>query len=352
MGMRRILVTGGGGFIGSHAAEFLAERGNSVVLMDNLSRGSLLGYESPHQNEIWEYLSRIPNLHPVRGDIRNAQQIESVARNVDVIIHTAAQTAVTSSLQNPAEDFQINAGGTLNVLEAARKSPEDPCVILCSTNKVYGGNVNQIPVRETQTRYEFADDTYQQGIPEEFSIDHCEHTPYGCSKLAADLYAQDYAHTYGLKTGIFRMSCIYGPRQYGVEDQGWVAWFIIATLTGKPVCIYGDGKQVRDILHVQDLVRAFQAFIDASERIHHGVYNIGGGPENTISLLEFLGLIRELAGHSPTISYGDWRASDQKVYVSDIKKAGREIGWYPEIVKEQGIAEVVEWVHRNRHLFH
>ena len=236
----KILVTGGAGFVGSHVAEYYAKKGEGVIVFDNLSRAELLGYEASNAMYNWDYLERYKNIELVKGDIRDAERIKDVAKNADAIIHTAAQTAVTTSLRNPRTDFEINAVGTFNVLEAARLSENNPCVIYCSTNKVYGNNVNKIAVIEKGKRYEFADERYKNGIPEDFPTDLCEHTPYGCSKFAGDVYVQDYAHTYGLKTGVFRMSCIYGERQFGVEEQGWVAWFAIATLLNKPITIYGD----------------------------------------------------------------------------------------------------------------
>lgn len=270
-------MTGGAGFIGSHVAEYYAKKGTDVIIFDNLSRAKLLGKSSGDEHYNWDYLKkRYPQMELIKGDTRNYNSVKLVSKGVKVIIHTAAQTAVTTSLNDPRTDFETNTIGTFNVLEAARVN--DAALVYCSTNKVYGENVNGIPVHEMEKRYCFADEKYVNGIPETFSIDLCGHSPYGCSKLAADLYVQDYAHTYGLKTGVFRMSCIYGERQLGVEDQGWVAWFVIATLTHKPITIYGDGKQVRDILNVIDLVEAYNAFIES--KLKHGVFNMGGGQKN------------------------------------------------------------------------
>ncbi|RLI76572.1 nucleoside-diphosphate sugar epimerase, partial [Archaeoglobales archaeon] len=249
----RILVTGGAGFIGSHVAEYFSEKGYEVIALDNLKRGEILGKNISLEHNI-EFLNGLSNVSFVKGDIRDFSLLKNLCKDVDVIIHAAAQVAVTTSLKNPREDFEINAIGTFNVLEAARLS--GTAVVYCSTNKVYGDNVNKIPVVEKNKRYEFADDKYKHGVPENFPIDLCEHTPYGCSKLAGDIYVQEYGHVYGLETGVFRMSCIYGERQFGVEDQGWVAWFAIATLLNKPITIYGDGKQVRDVLYVKDLIEA------------------------------------------------------------------------------------------------
>lgn len=338
--MRRILVTGGAGFVGSHVAESFARRGVEVVAVDNLSRGELLHKQGKFDYN-WRYLSDVPGVRLVKGDVRDPQLVAELARDVDAIVHAAAQTAVTTSVEDPLTDFSVNALGTVNVLEAARRAETNPAVIVASTNKVYGDNVNKIPLREDPSRWAFADE-HQTGVPEALSIDHCEHTPYGTSKTTADLYAQDYHHLYGLKTGVFRMSCIYGDRQLGVEDQGWVAWFALATLEGRPVTIYGDGKQVRDILHVSDLVAAYEAFLDSNVRA--GVWNTGGGPQNTTSLLEYLDLLERITGTRTRIAHADWRPSDQKVYVSDIRKITHDLGWAPKVGVEEGVRKMVAWI--------
>jgi len=288
----KVLVTGGAGFIGSHAAIYYAQRGDQVICFDNLSRSELLKKQINKQYN-WDYLKNYPSIKRVQADVRGKEKITEAAREVDAIIHTAAQTAVTTSLEDPRTDFEVNAMGTFNVLEAARLSKGNPAVIFCSTNKVYGDNVNKIGVEEGSTRYKF-EDKFKNGITEKFSTDLCEHTPYGCSKLAADLYVQDYGMLYGLKTAVFRMSCIYGIRQFGVEDQGWIAWFAIATILGKPLTIYGDGKQVRDVLYVSDLINAYNSFIENKEKIKNTVLNMGGGPENTLSLLELIEILEQL----------------------------------------------------------
>ena len=337
----KVLVTGGAGFVGSHVAQYYAKRGSEVVVFDNLSRVEILGKSVGDPLYNWNYLkNNYRDVELVKGDIRSFQEVKVASKDVDAIVHTAAQVAVTTSLSDPRTDFEINAFGTFNVLEAARLN--DAALILCSTNKVYGENVNKIPVKEEGKRYSFADEKYRNGMPETFSVDLCGHSPYGCSKLAADLYVQDYAHTYGLKTGVFRMSCIYGVRQFGVEDQGWVAWFVIATLTDRPLTIYSDGKQVRDVLYVKDLVEAFDKFLNSN--LKHEVLNIGGGPENTLSLLE---LLEELTGRRPKISFVDWRLADQKVYISDITKAKEKLGWKPEISPREGVKRLVKWVSSN-----
>jgi CDP-paratose 2-epimerase len=347
----KILITGGAGFVGSHVAEYYAKKGDEVVVFDNLSRAELLGYEASNAMYNWNYLKKYENIELTKGDIRNAERIKDATKDVDVILHAAAQTAVTTSLENPRTDFEINALGTFNILEAARLSKNNPCIIFCSTNKVYGDNVNKIPVREKEKRYELADEKYKKGIPEDYPTDLCEHTPYGCSKFTGDIYVQDYAQRNEIDAAVFRMSCIYGTRQFGVEDQGWVAWFTIATLLGEPITIYGDGKQVRDVLYVADLVRACDAFIQKRNEIHHSVYNIGGGVENRMSLLELIDILEDLTGKRSTITFDEWRPSDQKVYISDITKAQGELGWKAESSPKDGVRKLVEWVEENKVLF-
>jgi CDP-paratose 2-epimerase len=348
----KVLVTGGSGFVGSHVSEYYAKQNHEVVVFDNISRAELLHYTNPHATYNWDYLKdNYDNIELIKGDIRNFDALKSAASDVDAIIHTAAQTAVTASVVDPRTDFEVNALGSFNVLEAARLSKTNPAVVFCSTNKVYGDNVNSIPVVEGEMRYSFSDPTYAKGIPETFSTDLCEHTPYGASKFTADIYTQDYALRGEVDAAVFRMSCIYGTRQFGVEDQGWVAWFTIATLLDKPITIYGDGKQVRDMLYVTDLVAAFDAFLQKRDKIHHGVYNMGGGVENTMSLLELLHCLQDITGKQSPLSYSDWRPSDQRVYISDISKAERELGWKPTIDPHSGVVRLVEWVEENKQLF-
>lgn len=347
----KVIVTGGAGFIGSHVSEFYAKKGEEVEVFDNLSRAQLLGYDDSNAVYNWNYLKKYENIKLVRGDVRNAESIKESAKDADAIVHTAAQTAVTTSLSDPRTDFEINAIGSFNVLEAARLSKNNPCIVFCSTNKVYGDNVNRIPVRDKGKRYEFADDKFRNGIPETFSTDLCEHTPYGASKLAGDVYVQDYAQRSEVDAAVFRMSCIYGTRQFGVEDQGWVAWFTIASMLGKPITIFGDGRQVRDVLYVADLVRAYDAFIQNRDRIHHGVYNIGGGPDNKMSLLNLIEMLKEITGRTSPISFDKWRPSDQKVYISNISKAALELGWRPNVSPKDGVTKLAEWIKENKAIF-
>jgi len=305
-----VVVTGGAGFVGSHVAEYYAQRGKRVTVIDNLSRPSLLNRPETSSLDNSTYLASLPNLALLRQDIRDLDALLPVFSDADVVIHAAAQTAVTTSVTNPLEDFSVNALGTLNVLEAARQSAASPAVVVCSTNKVYGNRVNDLTIVEEETRYRF-DNAFANGVPEDLGVDLCEHSPYGCSKLAADIYAQDYAHLYGMRVGVFRMSCIYGPRQFGLEDQGWMAWFVIASLLRHPLTIYGDGKQLRDVLYVTDLVRAFDAFVTSD--LPNGVFNLGGGPENTLSLVELLDMIADITGVRTGVSFDDWRPGDQRL---------------------------------------
>lgn len=335
-----ILVTGGAGFIGSHVAEKYAREGHEVIVFDNLSRAALLKKDQIDHKYNWNYLGRYDNIRRIKGDVVGRKEVEKIVDGIDVIVHAAAQTAVTTSIVNPAEDFTTNVIGVFNVLEAARLSSKKPTVIFCSTNKVYGNNVNMVEIEERETRYRFIE-PFQEGISESFPIDLCEHTPYGCSKLTGDLYMQDYAHLYGLKIGVFRMSCIYGTRQMGVEDQGWVAWFTIAVMQEKPITIYGDGKQVRDVLYIDDLLGAYDAFIRSD--VQHGVYNVGGGSQYTLSLLELLSMLEQYTGKKSQVSFSDWRPSDQKVYISDIGKIRTELNWSPKISPEEGVKRLVEW---------
>ena len=346
--MAKILVTGGAGFIGSHAALHFARQGWSVRILDNLSRGALLKKADPNAEHNWNRLAEEPGIERVRGDVRNAADVEAAVDGVDAVLHAAAQTAVTTSTVDPATDFDTNAVGTFRVLDAIRRTGRKASFVYCSTNKVYGENVNNVPIEEEATRYRFASE-HAEGIPETFGIDLCEHTPYGCSKLTGDLYAQDFGHLYGIRTGIFRMSCIYGTHQFGMEDQGWVAWFVIAAIRNAALTVFGDGKQVRDVLWVDDLVRAYAAFLERGPKT--GVYNMGGGPEMTLSLRELLSQLSDRLGRPIEPATGPWRPSDQKVYVSDIRKVRAELGWRPEVTPEQGVDRLLAWVQEHESAF-
>lgn len=339
---RNILVTGGAGFIGSNYVHRLLQRGEKVTVYDNLSRAG-----APRNLRWLEESYGKDAFRLVAGDVRDASLLTATARDADVIVHLAGQVAVTTSVVKPREDFEINALGTFNVLEAARLSERNPIVFYSSTNKVYGG-MDDVEVAETPTRWQYKDLPF--GCPETQPLDF--HSPYGCSKGAGDQYVRDYGRIYGLRTVVFRQSCIYGPRQFGVEDQGWVAWFVIAAVTGRPLAIYGDGKQVRDLLHVYDLLDAYDLALEKIGQVNGQVFNLGGGPENTISIwTEFGPLLEKLLGRSIPVSRGDWRPGDQKVFVADTRKAQAELGWKPKYDVEKGVRQLFDWVSSNKALF-
>jgi len=337
----KILITGGAGMVGSHAAEFYALRGDEVIVFDNLMRSKLFGYDKKSVEYNWNYLEKYKNVKRVLGDIRNSEDLKKViTKEIDLVIHTAGQPGVGFSIEDPKEDYTINAFGTFNVLETMRTyCCPGACFIYCSTNKVYGENVSDLPLDESEKRYSFKG---IKAINEKFDLDMTAHTPYGVSKYVGDIYAQEYAHTYGIKTGVFRMSCIYGTRQFGFEDQGWIAHFIISNIKKKPVTIYGDGKQVRDVLYVEDLIKAFDAF--AKSKIKREVFNIGGGPDNTLSLLEFVEIVEKKTGNKFKLSFDKWRPSDQKVYISDIAKVTETLKWKPRVKVDEGLGHLIEWV--------
>jgi CDP-paratose 2-epimerase len=345
----RILITGGAGLVGSHCAEFFAISNpkNKVIVLDNLMRSRIFGYDKASVEFNWNYLKKFKNIERIKGDVRNDKDVaRAIGKGLDVLIHTAGQPGVPSSVRMPKEDFSINAYGTLNVLEAARKKSRDTVIIYCSTNKIYGENVDKIPLKELEKRYIYDG---VAGVSESMSVDSTGHTPYGVSKLTGDLYVQEYSYIYKMKTAVFRMSCTTGTRQFGFEDQGWVAWFIIATLFNKPITIYGNGKQVRDMLYVDDLVDAFDRFINSD--LERGLFNIGGGPSNTISLLEFLDELEALLGKKPKVNFADWRPSDQKVYISDTSKLEKTLNWKIKVSVKDGIKKLTEWVKANENYF-
>ncbi|MFH1857632.1 MAG: NAD-dependent epimerase/dehydratase family protein [Candidatus Omnitrophota bacterium] len=343
----KILVTGGAGMVGSHAAEYFARKKWKVVVLDNLMRSKLFKSKKQSVEYNWKYLARFRNIERIKGDVRNARDVRrSIGKGVDAILHAAAQPGVGFSIENPVEDFSINLQGTLNVLEWTRRLSPKAAFIFCSTNKVYGENVDRIPLVKEKTRYRFQG---KKGISETYPVDLAGHTPYGVSKIAADFYVQEYRHLYGMKTGVFRMSCIYGTRQFGFEDQGWVAHFTIQALLRRPVTLYGDGKQVRDVLYVSDLIRAYEKFIERGNA--SAVWNIGGGPEYTTSLLEFIHLLERKLGGSMRVRFSDWRPSDQKVYVSDIAKVKKDLRWEPTVPFEEGVEKLLTWVQENKRLF-
>ncbi|MBF0618905.1 MAG: NAD-dependent epimerase/dehydratase family protein [Candidatus Omnitrophica bacterium] len=343
----KILVTGGAGMVGSHVAERFAGKGCQVIVYDNLMRSAIFGSDTKSVEYNWNYLRTKKNVVRVKDDIRDRAALGRCFKKYkpDAVVHAAGQPGVGFSLNDPLEDFSINAAGTINVLEALRDVNPKGVLVYCSTNKVYGDNVNQYPIAEAKTRYRFKSG---KGVSEVCSVDMCGHTPYGVSKLTGDLYAQDYAKTLGIRTGVFRMSCIYGTRQFGFEDQGWIAWFAIRFLQGKPITVYGDGKQVRDVLWVGDLVNAFEKFMTG--KCPSNVFNMGGGPANTLSLLELIGILQDLTGRHVKVRFDAWRKFDQKVYVSDIAKACQALEWRPRVAAKEGIMRVVEWLMANKRI--
>ena len=328
----KVLITGGAGFIGCNWAARLMRAGNAVTIFDNLSR------PGAHLNLEW--LRGVGTLTFVRGDVRDAAALTQVARDQDAVYHLAGQVAVTTSVIDPRDDFEINALGTFNVLEAVRANGGTQTIVYASTNKVYGG-METVRVSEGPARYSYIDLPY--GVSESEPLDF--HSPYGCSKGAGDQYVRDYSRIYGLPTVVFRQSCIYGPRQFGVEDQGWLAHFMIAAAKNVPITIYGDGKQVRDVLWVEDLLDAYEIALLHPEKIAGEIFNVGGGPDFTLSIwTDVAMLLEELAGRKMDVRYGDWRAGDQKIYVSDIRKAARKLGWTPRVAPTDGVRRLWAWV--------
>lgn len=337
----KVLITGGAGFIGINCSKAFLDRGDEVIIFDNLSR---LGSEKN-----LEWLRSQGRFEFIKQDIRNFQHVRNLFekhRDINVVLHMAAQVAVTTSVLKPLYDFEINLIGTINLLEAIRTLGLNPIVIFSSTNKVYG-KMEDLGIMEENNRYQLRD--LPQGVNESRTLDF--YSPYGCSKGAADQYMLDYARIYGLRTIVFRKSCIYGYHQFGVEDQGWLAHFIISALLGKEITIYGDGKQVRDVLFIDDLRNAYMMAIKNVEKLKGMAYNIGGGPDNQISLLEVVSALERMLNRRIKLRFSNWRPGDQFVYVSDIKKAGGDFGWEPKISVTEGVEKLFRWVTDNRKLF-
>jgi CDP-paratose 2-epimerase len=336
----RVLVTGGAGFIGSNLADRLVSDGHQVIVYDALLR------QGVERNLAWLEDRHGDKIIAAAADVRDAQSLASIIREVDAVFHLAAQVAVTTSLSDPMRDFEANLRGTLNVLEAAR--PLGTPVIFASTNKVYG-DLSDIALELGDEGYRPRDvGLRNRGIDERRSLDF--HTPYGCSKGAADQYVLDYARSFGLPTCVLRMSCIYGPRQFGTEDQGWVAHFLIRTLEDQPITIYGDGRQVRDILYVADAVEAYVAALRRIGRIAGRAFNLGGGLANAVSLLQLLEHIERVCGRRPSVNFAPWRAGDQRYYVSDPHAVQRELGLHKPRDWRTGVADLTEWLAADRGL--
>ncbi len=336
----RVLVTGGAGFIGTNVADRLASTGHQVLVFDNLSRAG-----------VWRNLQWLLRKHPdaIRfeyGDVRDATAVGNCVRDAAAVFHFAAQVAVTTSLVDPITDFEINARGTLNILEELRRSNSSAPLFYTSTNKVYGDLVD-VELRESETRYIPTDPVvHTHGVNEDSELRF--RSPYGCSKGTADQYVLDYAASYGLRAVVFRMSCIYGTHQFGTEDQGWVAHFLIRALTGEPITLYGDGRQVRDILYASDLVDAFLRAWRHVDSISGRAFNIGGGPQNTVSLIDLLQLIREYAGEAPSVEFESWRVGDQRYYVSDTRRFSQATGWRPRVHVREGVQALAKWLAKAR----
>ncbi len=335
-----VLITGGAGFIGTNLADRLLSGGSPVILYDNLSRDGI------RQNLAWLQRKHGSLVRHELADVRDGGRLRSAVRGASQVFHFAAQVAVTTSLDNPIEDFEINARGTLNLLEALRALDNPPPLVFTSTNKVYG-DLSEVRLQKRRDRYEPEDEEVQRhGFDEDCPLHF--HSPYGCSKGAACQYVQDYARTFKLPTVVFRMSCIYGPHQFGTEDQGWVAHFLIKSLEGAPLTIYGDGRQVRDILFVEDLVDAFLKVRQHIPDLSGQAFNMGGGPANTISLLELMNLIAQLGCGKPDVRFEGWRPADQLYYVSDTRRFSELTGWAPRVGVEEGVTQLFEWLREHR----
>jgi len=339
-GQGPVLVTGGAGFIGCNIADRLAADGHEVIVYDALTRAGV------ERNLAWLKSRHGSKIVHAASDIRDARAVDEAVREAQAVFHMAAQVAVTTSLVDPIEDFEVNVQGGLNVLEAARRHGGKAPVIFASTNKVYG-DLADVTLELVGDAYRPVDPALRvRGVSESRPLDF--HTPYGCSKGAADQYVLDYARSFGLDTCVMRMSCIYGPRQMGTEDQGWVAHFLIQALEGKPISIYGDGKQVRDILNVADAVEAYMQAWRKISSVRGRAFNLGGGPANAVSLVQLISYIEELTGKKVEPGFSDWRAGDQRYYVSDPSAARRELGLAEALDWRTGVAQLAQWLAAER----
>jgi CDP-paratose 2-epimerase len=336
----RTLITGGAGFVGTNLAHRLLVRGERVLLYDSLARPGV------EQNLRWLRDTHGDLVEVEIADTRNAEALRAAVARATRVFHFAAQVAVTTSLLDPLDDFEVNARGTLNLLEAIRAQPSPPPLLFTSTNKVYGG-LEDVALRRTNRRYEPTDAAIRaHGVSERRPLDF--HSPYGCSKGCADQYVVDYARTFGLPAIVFRMSCIYGPHQFGTEDQGWVAHFLLRAMEGKPITLYGDGRQVRDLLFVDDLVDAFLLAMARMPTEAGRAFNIGGGPGHTVSLLELVELIGEITGRTPEVAFDTWRPGDQRYYVSDASAFQQLTGWRARTEVVVGVECLHRWLVANR----
>jgi CDP-paratose 2-epimerase len=335
---RPILITGGAGFIGTNlAASFLSE-GQPVLILDNLSRPGV------SRNLDWLIRTYAPLVRVVEADVTDPPAVGAAVGQASCIFHLAAQVAVTTSLLEPRNDFEVNAGGTLNVLEACRALASPPPLLFTSTNKVYG-SLENVVLEQAGDRYQPLDEAMRlRGVDERQPLDL--HSPYGCSKGAADQYVLDYSKCFDLPAVVFRMSCIYGPHQHGTEDQGWAAHFVKQILGGKPIMIYGDGCQVRDMLFAGDLVRAMRTAVERIDATRGRAFNIGGGPANAVSVGEVVQHLGRLHGIRPSVHYGEWRPGDQRYYVSNTQLFEQFTGWKPEVDVQGGLSLLYKWLQK------
>ena len=339
---KMVLITGGAGFIGTNLAHRLLSEGNRVLIFDNLARKGV------QQNLDW-LENQHGNLLEIRiADITDTEALEDAVQQAGRVFHFAAQVAVTHSLDAPVQDFDVNLKGTFMFLEALRKMKHPPQLVFTSTNKVYG-NLGDIRLRKTGMRYE-PDDAADmpRGIDEKRPLEFL--SPYGCSKGAADQYVLDYAGSFHIPAVVFRMSCIYGPHQFGTEDQGWVAHFLIRAIDRLPITVYGNGCQVRDVLFVDDLVKAFLLVQKNMDRLSGKAFNIGGGPERQVSILEMLLLISDICEYSPDVTFSGWRTGDQQYYVSDTSRFKLITGWSPKVGVKKGVEQLYEWLLQDRRI--
>lgn len=357
---KRILITGGAGFIGANSADHFLSRGWRVRILDNFSRrGSkdnlawlVKKWGHPRistsaapssrrgKSEAAEVVLRGTRVSSVRADVsRDLRLLEREVKKCDAVLHLAGQVAVTASVADPRRDFEENALGTLNVLEAIRRSPQKPPLIYASTNKVYG-EMTDLGVRRTRDGWRYR--LGVSGVSERQPVDF--HSPYGCSKGAGDQYVRDYARIYGLQTVVFRQSCIFGPHQFGMEGQGWIAWFAIAALLGRPITVYGDGYQTRDVLYVSDLCVLYERALERMEKVSGKIYNVGGGPDRAVSVRGTVAVLAHILEKQIPHEFGERRPGDQKVYISDIRAVARDLGWRPTVSFPEGMKRMVEWI--------
>jgi CDP-paratose 2-epimerase len=335
-GAAPVLITGGGGFIGCNIADALATRGTPVLVFDNMSRAGA------QENANWLKTRHGERIDIEVADVRDCESVRRAVANASAVLHLAAQVAVTTSLDQPLDDFETNAGGTLNLLEAVRLHNPHAPIVFASTNKVYGRLLANDAFIRRDKRYVATDERIAHGVPETAALDF--YSPYGCSKGTADQYVHDYARVYGLRTAVLRMSCIYGPRQFGTEDQGWIAHFMLQSIRRHPITIFGDGLQVRDALHVSDAIAAWIGILTHIDAVGGNIFNLGGGPDNAVSLLELLDLIDELRGDTSKVQFETWRPGDQPWYVTDNSAISAAIGWQPRVRLRDGLRTLEKWL--------